>query len=77
MSFLSAYRELLKLNVLLRVIEEREKTLDNKNFVGTVLMNLSKAFDYIYHYLLIAKLHAYGSSKEVCILIFKSLENKV
>ena len=34
--------------------------LDNKDSGGAGLMDLSKAFDTIYHDLLIAKLHAYS-----------------
>ena len=39
-----------------------EIILDNKGFVGGVLMDLSKAFDTI-NQLLLAKLHANGFSK--------------
>ena len=42
----------------------RQKSGDNKNFVGTVLLDLSKAFDWIPHDLLTAKLHAYGLSED-------------
>ena len=57
--FVSAYRKSYSSNhVLLRLIESWKKSLDNKNFVGTVLMDLSKAFDCIPHDLLVAKLHA-------------------
>ena len=41
-------------------LEQWKKVLDNKNFVGPVLMDLSKTFDCIPHDLVIAKLHAYG-----------------
>ena len=59
--FVSAYRQAYSSNhVLLRLIEERKVLLDNKNFVGTVLIDLLKAFDCIAHDLFIAKLHAYG-----------------
>ena len=67
--FISAYRKSYSSNhVLLRLIENWKKSLDNKNFVGTVLMDLSKAFDCVPHDLLVAKLHAYGLSKEELLL---------
>ena len=44
-------------NVLIRLIENWRHALYNNLLVGAVLVNLSKAFDYIPFYLLIAKLH--------------------
>ena len=43
----------------LKLIEEWKKSLDDKNIIGAVLMDLSKAFDCIPHNPLVVKLHAY------------------
>ena len=45
---------------LLFMIEKWRKCLDNKVKTGVLLTDLSKAFDCLYHELLIAKLSAYG-----------------
>ena len=59
--FLSAYRKQHSCqHVLIDLIEEWREKLDNKFYVGAVLMDLSKAFDCLPHHLLIAKLRAYG-----------------
>ena len=64
-NLISAYRKSYSSNhVLLRLIENWKKSLDNKHFVGTVLMDLSKAFDCILHDLLVVKLHDYGLSED-------------
>ena len=54
---------------LLYLIEKWKKELDNKGYAGAILMDLSKAFDTINHELLIAKLYAYGFSKDALKLI--------
>ena len=56
---ISAYRKgHCTQSVLLYLTEKWKQALDNKQKVGTVLMDLSKAFD-----LLVAKLNAYGMSQ--------------
>ena len=47
-------------HALLRLVEDLKASLDEKLIAGTVMMDLSKAFDCLPHDLLIAKLHAYG-----------------
>ena len=50
--------------------------IDNKGFAGGVLMDLSKAFETINHQLLLAKLHAYGFSKQALAIICSYLSNR-
>ena len=70
--FISAYRESFSTShVLIRLIENWKKSLDQNKFVGAVLMDLSKAFDCIPHDILIAKMHAYGFSLK-CLTFFYS-----
>ena len=63
-------------HALLSLIEKWKKVLDNKRYSGSILMDLSKAFDTINHDLLIAKLHVYGFSKESLKLIKSYLTNR-
>ena len=55
---------------LISLFEKWRKYLDDKRFTGTVLMDLSKAFDTINHELLIAKLLAYGFRKDSLKILF-------
>ena len=71
---IAAYRKTYSsIHVLIRLIENWKKHLDNKKIVGTVLMDLSKAFDCIPHDLLIAKLHAYGFNKKALTFLYSNL----
>ena len=75
--FIAAYRKKYSTNhVLIRLIESWKLQLDNKKFVGAVLMDLSKAFDCVPHDLLIAKMHAYGFDRDTLILMFSYLKGR-
>ena len=63
-------------NCLLAMLENWKLCNDNKQFFGALLTDLSKAFDCMSHELLIAKLHAYGFSKEALNLIHSYLSNR-
>ena len=60
----------------MRLIEDWKASLDNKKLVGTVLMDLSKAFECIPHDLLIAKLHAYGLTTEALTFLYSYLKRR-
>ena len=71
------YRENGSTNhVLIRLIENWKKALDEKFLAGTVLMDLSKAFDCIPHDLLIAELHAYGFSQKTVTFLYSYLKRR-
>ena len=55
------------------MIEEWRENLDNNFFVGVLLTDLSKAFDFIPHDLLIAKLSAYGLGSDSLCYIYSYL----
>ena len=59
--YLSAFREGYSTqHVLHKLVEEWKDALDSGRVAGSVLMDLSKAFDCLPHDLLIAKMQAYG-----------------
>ena len=57
-------------------MEKWKTMLDSKGYAGAILMDLSKAFDTINYELLVAKLHAYGLSREALQLILSYLKNR-
>ena len=58
-------------------IERWKNTLDQNGYGGTILTDLSKAFDSINHDLLIAKLGVYGFDTESLKLIKSYLTNRL
>ena len=58
------------------MLEKWRTSLDNRENVGAILMDLSKAFDCTKHNLLLTKLDAYGFSHEALRLVNSFLENR-
>jgi len=63
-------------HALLRLLYRWQKSLDQTNIVGTVLMDLSKAYDCLPHDLLIAKLAAYGVDHHSLTFIHSYLKSR-
>ena len=59
--YLSGFRQKYSCqSTLLRMIEEWKSALDNGDMVGSIAIDLSRAFDSLPHGLLLVKVHAYG-----------------
>ena len=63
-------------SILLKFIEDAKQALEDKNIVGALFMDLSKAFDCLPHGLLIAKLRAYGLTLHACELVASYLSDR-
>ena len=64
-------------HAILQSTEYWRRALDEGQNVGTIAMDLSKAFDKMPHALLIAKLHAYNVSPAACNFIISYLKNRL
>ena len=74
---ISAYRSGYNTNhVLICLIENWGHALDKNLFTSAILMDLSKAFDFIPHDLLTAKLHAYGLDLDTITFLHNYLKNR-
>ena len=61
---------------LMVMLEKWKSALDNKDIIGALLTDLSKAFDWINRELLIAKMDAYGFDRESLTLILNYLSDR-
>ena len=61
---------------LFKLLQRWQKELDNSGLVGTILMDLSKAYDYLSHDLIIAKLKGYSLSKSSFSLLLDYLTSR-
>ena len=62
--------------LLFKLLEAWHKELDNWGSIGTILMDLSKAYDYLPHDLLIAKLGAYVLDRSSLRLLMDYLNSR-
>ena len=77
-SFLTGFRKNHNTqHSLLKMLELWKEALDKGKSVGAIFMDLSKAFDTLNHDLLIAKLEAYGFSKNSLNYIQSYLRNRL
>ena len=64
------------LHVLIKLIDNCRQALDDRQNIGLMIMDLSKAFDCLPHPLLLSKLYSYGVSLDACRLIRSYLTNR-
>ena len=64
-------------DALVHLLNSWQNSLDKKNIIGTLLMDLSKAYDCLPHDLLIAKLAAYGVDFSSLSLLYDYLSDRL
>ena len=75
--FISAFRKTHSCNgVLIKLVEDWKLALDSKEVVGSVMMDLSKAFDSMNPELLLSKLEAYGMCSSAVSLLSSYLTER-
>ena len=75
--FISAYRKSFSLeHVLIRFLEDWRNKLDNNDVVSAVLTDLPKAFDWIPHDSLVAKLNACSFNRDTVAYIYSYLKKQ-
>ena len=73
---LSGFRKAYSIqHALFKLLQAWQEELDKSGFVGTILMDLSKAYDCLPHDLLVAKLEVYDIDKTGLNLIYNYLSN--
>ena len=60
----------------MKLLEDCRNKLINNNVVCAILTDLSKAFDCIPHDVLVAKVDAYGFSRDTVVYIYSYLKNR-
>ena len=76
-NLVSAYRKNYSFqHVLIRLLEEWRKSLDNNYVVGRVLMDLTKGFDCVLQDFLSAKLEAYDIHENLLAYLDSYLSNR-
>ena len=63
-------------SLLVKCIDNWKNALDKPMFIGTLFMDLTKAFDCLPHSLVIAKLRVYGLELPACKLLFSYLRGR-
>ena len=62
--------------LLILILEKWKKALDKEETMSAIFMDLSNAFDAINHDVLLAKLKAYGFSKQALSFMCSYLKNR-
>ena len=63
-------------HALFKLLQTWQKEIDNSGFIGTILMDLSRAYDCLPHNLLIAKLGEYGLDRSSLRLVMDYLNSR-